>query len=250
MHTSIRGLVAASLLAGSGLTAAPALAQDETAPPQEITVTANVALTTDYRFRGVSLSGGDPAIQGGITVTHNSGFYFGAWSSSIHDNTGIYGDQELDLFGGWGGEFNGIGIDAGLLYYSYPSGHVGKGNYFEPYASVSATVGPAKAKLGVAYAWKQDSLGDDDNLYLFGNLDIGVPTTPLTLSGHLGYADGAQSPDILAGGNDRNGLDWSLGASAALIGPLSFSVSYIGVQGYSIKNFTDDTVVATLTATF
>lgn len=66
MHTSIRGLLAATLFAGTALAATPALA-DDAAPaaadaPKPITITGNVSLVTDYRFRGVSLSGGDPAI--------------------------------------------------------------------------------------------------------------------------------------------------------------------------------------------
>jgi uncharacterized protein (TIGR02001 family) len=69
MLTSVRSLVAATLLAGSALAAAPALA-DETDPPADVTVTGNVALVTDYRFRGISLSGGDVAIQGSINVNH------------------------------------------------------------------------------------------------------------------------------------------------------------------------------------
>ena len=100
----------------TGLTAAPALA-DQTDPPSEITVSGNVALTTDYRFRGVSLSGGDPAIQGGITVSHESGFYVGAWSSSIASSP-VYGGQELDFVGGWSGEVSpGLTFDAGMTYY-------------------------------------------------------------------------------------------------------------------------------------
>ena len=223
MHTSIRGLIAATLLASFGLIAGPAFAQDvitteptsappPTDPPAAITITGNVSLVTDYRFRGVSLSGGDPAIQGGITVTHKSGFYAGTWASSIHDDTGIFGDQELDLFGGWSSEVTpGITVDAGLLYYVYPSGHIGDANYFEPYASVAGSVGPAKLKLGAAYAWHQDSLGGDDNLYIFGNADIGIPTTPLTVSAHLGYTNGVLAPPYLAGSNDDTGFDYSLG---------------------------------------
>ena len=84
MLTSFRGKLAASVALLSMGIAAPAMAQseeeEETGP---VTVSANVALTTDYRFRGVSLSAGDPAIQGGIDVGHESGFYVGTWASSI-----------------------------------------------------------------------------------------------------------------------------------------------------------------------
>lgn len=247
MRTSIRGILAATLLAGTSLAAAPAFAQDA---PEDISVSANVALTTDYRFRGVSLSGGDPAIQGGITVSHSSGIYVSTWSSSIEGGD-VFGSQELDLIAGWSGEVSsGITLDGGMLYYAYPNGHVGKANYWEPYASVAGTVGPATVKVGVAYAWEQESLGDEDNLYVYGNADFGIPNTPVTLSGHLGYTDGALAPKYLAGSDEMDGFDWSLGASMTLFGPLSASVTYVGVNAPSYKGFTDDTVVGTLTASF
>jgi len=263
MTTSFRGIFAASLLAGSALAATPAFAQDEA---KEITVTGSAALTTDYRFRGVSLSNGDPAVQAGITVSHKSGFYIGTWSSSIHsadidvDGDGIgdgsvYGDQELDLFGGWTGEVTpGLTLDAGLLYYVYPSGKIGDANYWEPYASISGTAGPAKIKVGVAYDWKQKGLinlagNKDDNLYVYGNVDIAVPSTPVTVSGHVGYTSGVLAPCYYCSG-DKSGWDYSIGASLTVYGPLSASVSYVGVSGPSVDGFTDDTVVGTLTASF
>jgi uncharacterized protein (TIGR02001 family) len=254
MLSSIRGLFAASLVAGFAVSASPALAQDAAAAPaaeapKPITITGNVALVTDYRFRGVSLSGGDPAIQGGITVTHKSGLYVGTWSSSI--DTAYAGDQELDLFGGWTGEvIHGLTVDAGMLYYVYPGSSNFTANYFEPYASVSTTYGPAKFKAGIALAWDQKALGDDNNLYAYGNVDVAVPTTPVTVSGHVGYTDGALSPDRLAGGNNSSGWDWSIGASATVYGPLSVGVSYIGTSGRSVDSLTNDTVVGTLTASF
>ena len=67
MLTSVRSLMAVTLLAGTALAATPAMAQDEENPA--VTVSGNVALVTDYRFRGVGLSGGDAAIQGGITLS-------------------------------------------------------------------------------------------------------------------------------------------------------------------------------------
>ena len=254
MTLSVRGLLAASLFAGTALAATPAFA-DAADAPSAITVSGNVALTTDYRFRGVSLSGGDPAIQGGITVTHESGFYVSAWSSSLAASD-VYGTQELDLIGGWSGKLGGgLTLDAGLLYYVYPSGHVGNANYWEPYASVAGTVGPASLKVGVAYDWKQKGVVDyngkhSDNLYVYGNVDVAIPTTPLTVSGHLGYTDGVLAPGYLTGNGDKTGTDWSIGASAKVYGPISVGVSYIGVSGPSVNGYTDDTVVGTLTASF
>jgi len=257
MLTSVRSLMAATVVAGCVLAATPALAEDAPAPEAKpaFTISGNVALVTDYRFRGVSLSGGDPAIQGGITLSHSSGFYIGTWSSSI-DGGALYGQQELDLFGGWTGDVgHGVTVDAGLLKYVYPSNDVGPADYWEPYASVATQVGPARLKVGVNYAWKQKSVVDyagksSDNLYVYGNVDLAVPKTPITVSGHLGYTDGVLAPGYVTGNGDKSGLDWSIGASATVLGHLTAGVSYVGVDGPSINGFTDDTVVGSLTLSF
>ena len=289
MLTSIRGLVAATVLAGCGLAATPAFAQDETDPPSEITISGYVQGVTDYRFRGLSASGGDPAIQGTININHASGFYVGTWASSLQgadrgvlfDNglgvptsytNGTYGSVEVDLYAGWTKEVTpGFTVDVGLLYYYYPNGTnrvatfgaVGPSglptfagyndfptDYFEPYASVSTTFGPVSAKLGVAYAWDQKALGSEDNLYVFTDLGAGIPNTPVSLSAHLGYADGVQSPERLTGSGTGGGFDWSLGATYNITDKLSLGASYVGVEGNSIDEFSDDTIVGTLKLAF
>lgn len=252
MLTSFRGISAAILAAASFLPVAPALAQDGEEADSPITVSGSVGVVTDYRFRGVSLSGGDPALQGGVTLTHESGFYAGAWGSSIDVGGATYGSLELDLFAGWSGNVaEGLGLDIGLLRYNYPNNAPGvKAEYFEPYATLSTTLGPVQAKLGVAYAWEQDSLGGADNLYVFTKLSAGIPGTPLTLNAGLGYTDGALAPPLLAGAPDDTGFDWMLGASATVLGNVSLGVAYTGVEGPSLDGFTDDAVVGSLTVTF
>lgn len=251
MLTSVRGLLAASLLAGSMLTAAPAFAQDEEEASSPITISGNVALTSDYRFRGVSLSAGDIALQGGIDVVHESGFYVGTWASSIQGGT-PYGEVELDVYGGWTGQVaEGVTVDVGLLYYLYPTTDDPLNldpdtDYFEPYASIAGSIGPVTATLGAAYAWDQDSLGGNDNLYIYTDFALGIPGTPVTATAHAGYTDGVFAPPLLAGTGDDTGLDWSLGLSTSVYGGLSAGVTYVGVEGPSIDGFTDDTVVFTL----
>jgi len=251
MLTSVRGLLAATLLAGSALASAPAFAQDAEEAASAIDISGNVALTTDYRFRGVSLSAGDIALQGGIDVVHESGFYVGTWASSIQGGT-AYGEVELDVYGGWTGAVaEGVTVDVGLLAYLYPTTDDPLNldpdtDYFEPYASVSTTIGPVGATAGVAYAWEQDSLGGNDNLYLYTDFSLAVPGTPVTASAHLGYTDGVLAPPLLAGTADDTGLDWSLGLTAAVYDGLSVGVTYTGVEGPSIDGFTDDTILATI----
>ena len=246
MLTSIRGLVAATLVAGAGLTATPALAQEM----GDITISGNAAIVSDYRFRGVSLSDGNIAVQGGVDIAHSSGFYVGTWGSSM--TSGDYGAVELDLYGGWSGEItSGVSADIGVLYYAYPDGLSGADlDYVEFYGSLGFGLGPAELTAGVAYAPKQDSLGNDDNLYVYADVGVGIPDTPLSLSAHLGYTKGALAPPLLAGTLDDTGLDWSIGADFAISENLSVGVAYVGVEGPSIKGFTDDTVVATLSFSF
>lgn len=249
MHTSIRGLFAAALMTGTALVASPALA-DETDPPSTVTVTGNVAVVSDYRFRGIGLSGGDPAIQGSINVNHASGLYAGVWGSSLEDSA-IYGHTELDLYAGWTGAIGGgVTADVGLLVYVYPNGKVGDADVFEPYASLSTTLGPVSAKVGMAYAWKQDSLGGDDNLYVYTDMGVGIPNTPVSLSAHAGYTSGALSPNLLTLTSTDGGWDYSVGGTFAISKNLSLGVSYVGVEGASIDGFSDDTVVGTLKLSF
>ena len=249
MLTSFRGLCALSLASAGLLFATPAMAQDE-ADDSGLSLSANVAVTTDYRFRGVSLSGGDAAIQGGFDVAHDSGFYAGTWASSI-DGGDAYGEMELDVYAGWSGQLtDAVSIDLGAVYYIYPTEDIGADvDYYELLGSLAFTLGPAEATVGVGYSPEQSSLGDDDNLYLYTDLGVGIPGTPLTVTGHVGYTDGALAPPLLAGEDDDSGLDWSIGASASY-GNFELGVAYMGVEGPSIDGFTDDTVVATITASF
>ncbi|GAB5349203.1 TorF family putative porin [Alteriqipengyuania sp. 357] len=213
--------IAPLALVAATMIASPAWAQEEEADTGPLEFSGNVTLVSDYRFRGVSFSDEDFAIQGGIDIAHESGFYIGTWASSIEDSA-LYGHSELDVYGGWSGEVApGISFDAGLLYYIYPNGEdlAGDSDYFEPYASVSAALGPVEATVGAAYAWDQDSLGGD-NIYVYGGLGTAIPDTPLSLSAQLGYSEGS-----LDYGSDGY-LDWSLGASYSY-DILTLGVSYI-----------------------
>ena len=252
MLTSVRSLMAATLLVGTAFAATPALAQDDDAG-SGVSVSGNVAVVSDYRFRGVSLSGGDFALQGGIDAAHDSGFYVGTWGSSIAGGT-PYGELELDVYGGWTGEVaSGVTVDVGLLYYLYPTGDVAGADtdYFEPYASIATTIGPVGATVGVAYAWEQDSLGGNDNLYVYTDWSLGIPSTPVSVTAHLGYTDGVLAPPLLSAplAGDDSGFDWSIGASVPVYGGLTLGVAYIGTEGPSVNDFTDDAIVGTLSFT-
>jgi uncharacterized protein (TIGR02001 family) len=185
----IRFSLALLLLAG----VAPAFAQQQEAPapaggPSGLSISGNAFLLSDYRYRGVSRSGEAPAVQGQFTLSLPDGFYAGARGTSLHHFAG-HGDAEADLYAGYGtGIAPGTSLDAGLMYYWFPDAG-GRANYFEPYASVSHTLGPVEATVGAKYAWRQRAIGHSDMLYLFGQVEAGIPATPVTLTAEAGRQD-------------------------------------------------------------
>jgi len=219
--------------------ASPALAQEETSPPKPITVTGSVGLVSDYRFRGVSQSDKGAALQGGVTIAHESGFYAGFWSSNLA-GWGTFGgpNLELDLIGGFKGPIGGGGtVDVGVTYYSYPGG-AKVTDFFEPYVKLSGTAGPVNLLAGVAYAPKQRALGNfsntpqsrgqaQDNLYLWGDGSVGLGKTGLLAKAHIGYSEG--NPGLGPNGTSVTPtgryVDWLLGVDYT-IGPVTLGVAY------------------------
>lgn len=246
MRTSIIRASARTLAIASLALCAPAFAQaeeqageeqaSEADAPGPITISGNITGVTDYRFRGLTQTDEDGALQATVNVNHESGFYVGAFASTI-DGSGDtpllagYGDVEIDLYGGFTKTFdNGLGVDVGLLYYWYADANSGVNtDFFEPYAALTYTIGPVSTKLGAAYAWGgQDGLdftaSNDDSIYGYFDASIGIPTTPITLKGHIGYTDGSlglANPDA-----DQTYFDWSVGAEA-VGGPFKVGVSYV-----------------------
>lgn len=175
-------LVASLALAGTLFTAAPALAEEDGFPGE---FTGYATLASEYIFRGVSLSDDDPAIQGSIDYALG-GFHAGVWGTS-----GEFGDGniELDYTVGYGGAIDAYFYDVTLIYYTYP-GDGGDGNYFEVVGTVGRDFGIVSTTAGVGYTpTGQDAFGDDDALYVFADVDVPIPNTPLSAGFHIGYED-------------------------------------------------------------
>ncbi|MGF7152285.1 TorF family putative porin [Novosphingobium gossypii] len=241
LFAGVAGLASVFLAA-----ATPAMAQEEA--PKEFTVAGNVALVTDYRFRGVSQSDKELAVQGGVSVTHASGLYVGTWGSNL-SGWGTFGgsNTELDIYGGYATEISsGVKLDVGVTWYMYPGG-ASDTDFAEPYVKLSGSVGPANVLVGAAYAPKQQALGrwyldadsyatgipdapgaKSDNFYVWGDASTGIPGTPLTLKGHLGYSDGnaGLGPNGTSVAPTGSYLDWMLGADLA-VGPVTLGVAYV-----------------------
>lgn len=225
-------------------TTAPAFAQ-ETAPAPAITLNGTATVISDYKFRGISQTDGNFAVQGGLTVSHASGFYVSAWGSSIDDYVTAHGSahQELDLIAGYKHSFKGgVTLDVGALYYVYPGtrpgfpGDKSSSDFIEPYASVTYAIGPISAKATVNYAPKQKALSLDqgqsgtvknnDNVYLAGDVSAAIPKTPLSLTGHLGHTFG---PSWLVPIQRKEYTDWAVGGAYTWKN-LTLGVSYVGTD--------------------
>lgn len=239
MRNIILGMSAFALAA----VATPVLAQDEAS--DGFSVSGGAAIVSDYRFRGLSQTSEEAAVQGWATVSHDSGFYVGFWGSNVD----FLGSSEIDAIVGYATEVSpGVTVDGGVTYYIYPGGPTFATDYFEPYLSVKGDIGPVTAKVGAAYVFEgQNAVGNDDNIYVYGDLSAAIPGTPVTVKAHYGYNDGF----VGAGGNYA---DYSFGAEASWKA-LTFGVSYINTTGFANKAGkelagADGTVVFSLSAAF
>ena len=176
----------------------------------------NVGAVTDYRYRGISQTRLEPALQGGIDYTQG-GFYVGTWASTIKwiKDAGGGADVEIDIYGGYKGELApGIGYDVGVLNYVYPSHDLSTSpNTTEIYGAL--TYGPATLKYSHAVT-NLFGFSDSKNSYyldLSAGFDLGGG---LMLTPHIGYqkvknTSGASYTDYsLTVSKDFNGLVPSL----------------------------------------
>ena len=240
----------ASLVSAAALAvlAIPAAAQ-ETDPPKPITVSGSVGLVSDYRFRGVSQSDENLAVQGGFTVAHESGLYIGTWGSNLAGwGTFDGSNMELDLIAGFKFPVGGGTLDIGATWYMYPGGFDNT-DFIEPYVKLSGTVGPATLTAGVAYAPQQEALGawysngelaaegtydnpgdKNDNLYIWGDVAAGIPDTGLTVKAHIGYSSGNDGLGPFATSVAPTGeyVDWMAGVDYVIpTTPLTIGVAYV-----------------------
>ena len=241
--------LAISALAGG------ALAQSAPAPapapaPATSPITANVTVTNDYRYRGITQTNYQPAIQGGFDYAHESGFYIGNWNSTINwvANTtagGINAPVEMDFYGGFKKELiaPGFASDIGILQYYYPQKG---GNYnalllnpntTEIYAAQNFSFGPVtgfgKVSYGLTNIFGIPNSKGSYYLDLTSNYDTGI--WGISVNGHIGYQYVAGQPATV-GALTTEGLgvlsysDWKLGLTKDFGGGLSLSASYVSTN--------------------
>jgi uncharacterized protein (TIGR02001 family) len=196
--------------------AAPARAAEAPAA----TVSGNVALASDYVFRGLSQSWGRPAVQGGADLTLADGLAAGVWASSVSGNSYPGGSMELDLYASFGAAFNkDTSWRAGLYGYVYP------GADLEHAGLASRSLNTGEANLALSWRWLTlkynyaltDYFGADVEqgyrgssrgtryLQLDATLPLGDAWSLALHAGHTDYpttlaapnADGARNPDYV-----------------------------------------------------
>ena len=170
-------------------------------------VSGNVAIGSDYFFRGIDQAGGE-ALSGGFDVGFENGFYVGTWASSIDFSGGL----ELDYYAGYGGSFSEtVSYDIGYLFYGYPQGDSSE-EFEEIYGSVSF------ADATVGFAISDDyyaSTGSSTYVYLDYGMALGEDFS-------LGFHYGTMSADLDA--NEADDYSISLSTEAAGLG---FDLSWI-----------------------
>lgn len=228
---------------------ASAVVHAEDTPDNQLSF--NAAVTSDYRYRGISQTRLKPAVQGGIDYTNNpSGFYVGAWASTIKWIKDAGGDAnvELDIYGGFRGKFTeDLSWDVGVLRYQYPSNDLNPTtNTTEVYGQLG--YGPAYIK----YSYATTNLFGFSDTKGAGYLDVGANfelLKGLTLNLHAGH----QEVDY----TDATYDDWKIGltqdfgvvvGSIAVIGTNANKDLYISPENQKFLGKTG--VVATVSKTF
>jgi len=218
-RTPLAALAAVSLLSTAALAQTPAAPGAPATP--EHTLTGNVGLFSNYIFRGISQTGGKPALQGGFDYAHASGFYLGTWASNVSwlEDFGAYSRSSLewDFYGGYKATFGDSDFfyDVGTLYYYYPgSRNPGfyNANTWEIYGAVGWKWVSAKFSYNLDDYFGARPIGEktDGTWYLDLSATYPIGETGFALIGHYGVLDVKNDG---SGSSKASYEDWKLGAS-------------------------------------
>lgn len=241
-----------SILATAIVAALPLMgtAHAEEASP----VVANVAIVSDYAYRGISQTDQRPALQGGFDYAHSSGFYIGTWASSIswlrdaeNDLSGSSANNmEIDFYGGYKAEFGDFAVDVGVLQYYYP------GTYDSTWKAETGLKNPNTLEGYVGLSWKFVSFKYSKSFTdLFGTpdskgsdyLDLSAAyevIDNLTLNAHYGRQRITGPADSYS--------DWKLGATYNLNG-INIGLHYVDTD-ISHNKYADERFVLSVSKSF
>ena len=225
---------------------------------------ANVALTTDYVFRGASQTDESGAVQGGFDVGWKF-LSFGVWASNLDfggadsNADGIadsdVADIEIDWYAGFKKSLNGVELDLGVIYYHYPNAFDPGGDldYIEFKAGLSGTLFRV-VDAGLTVYYSPDYTGEIGDTYTVeGALETSL-RHGFAISGTLAYIENTDGNAILADGDDAYWY-WNAGLSKTFKETFTLDVRYWDTDGGSgCETATlfqcDARVVGTLSASF
>jgi uncharacterized protein (TIGR02001 family) len=216
-------------------------------------LSANVTGTTDYRFRGISQTQNSVALQGGVDVTTESGFYIGNWNSSVSSQVYTNGSGiENDIYGGWKKDiYKGVVVDVGSYNYFYPRTGYSFDTY-ELYAAVS--YGPVTARYNYALNEYFGASNSDGSQYYQVDVNYALPAySKVAVVGHIGRTE------VVA--HDKSDYtDWNVGATYDLSHGWNAGARYYWNTGVSAlgqaantvngQNLTKDQLVVSITKVF
>lgn len=237
----LSGPAVADGLPGRGRVASPA-------PTPACTVAGNVGLTTDYVFRGISQSGEEPALQGGVDFTCGR-FYAGIWGSSI-DFEGL-ATAEIDIYGGFKHRTGPITWDVGFIYYAYAGRFASDidADFLELKLGASGEPWKGGTLGGTVFYSPDAQFGVGPSWTFEGTLSHALPRVGMfspTLSGTVGHVTF----------DDLDGADytyWNVGLNVGFLEKWSLDVRYwdTDIDGCTSGVFScDSRVVGSVKYTF
>jgi uncharacterized protein (TIGR02001 family) len=229
-------------------------------PKSDWTITGNAGLFSDYRFRGISQTNKKPALQGGIDISHASGFYVGNWNSNVDSELYNGANIEMDFYGGYKLPLGDFTLDLGALYYYYPgSGSIHNVWIDNTELYIGGSYGPFSLKYSHAVSDFFGAVDSKNSYYVDGSVtyDLG---SGLGLLGHVGYQKlkgGARITEIGGSTLEDSIVDYKLGVTYDLSG-WAVGASYVstnrdltgGTAALSNRNISNGTVVLSVSRTF
>jgi uncharacterized protein (TIGR02001 family) len=186
----------------------------------------NLALTTNYMWRGFTQTNNQEAIQGGLDLAHESGLYVGVWGSNVA------GGSEFDYYGGFATEVASVGIDLGVIAYRFPD--ASSGDNEEYYLGLSKEFGGVG--LGVTF-YEGEASGQADAYEISASTEM------------AGLGLGATYGDF-----DNSGDYYTLGVSKEFLSekwPVEVSLTYVDYDADAASGRTDsEDLVLTVSKSF
>ena len=145
-------------------------------------VAGSSSLGTDYVWRGVTQTEGDPAVQAGLKLAGQSGLYASVWGSNVNLAPGAEASIELDFTLGWTGNLASDWVlDVNLTRYQYPSSTVDL-NWTELTGSLTYD-----GKFWLAVSASPEALGSDER-GIYTQVGARLPVNDrLRLESAIGY---------------------------------------------------------------